>query len=151
MRWIITPKFVARNAQDITDVLGWELLNLSEDERQRLPERRRIKAVEDLSFDCLLVKDRIDRPGRRAPLPAGVEPTLESLIDLLVLPVTLAGSPRFGDLLVQDAKQPGPDAGPSFEAWRRLNKGRERRLCDVLGLLRRRGLHRGLRGRIWLR
>ena len=101
-----------------------------------MPERRRIEAVEDLRFDFLLVKDGVDWAGRRAPLPAGVEPTLEPLIDLLVLPITLAGPPRFGDLLVQDAKQPGPDAGPPLEARRRLNKGRERRLGDVLRLLR---------------
>ncbi len=44
-------------------------------------------------------------------------------------------SHRLGDLLVQDAEEPRPHAGPLPEAGRHLDTGRERDLRDVLCLL----------------
>ena len=77
----------------------------------------------------------VDRLGWRAPVTAGVEPTLKGLVDLIHLPVALAHAARLGDLLVQDAEEPRPDAGPPLEAGRDLDKGRERGLRNVLRLL----------------
>ena len=67
---------------------------------------------------------------------AGVEATLEGLVDRIHLPVALARPARLGDLLVEDAEEPRPDAGPPLEPRRRLDKRRERGLRDVLRLLR---------------
>ena len=53
----------AGNPQDMTDVLGGELFDVPQDKRQRLPERRRVKAGEDLSFDLLVMQASVDRLG----------------------------------------------------------------------------------------
>ena len=129
------PEVGAGNPQDIADVLGGELLDLRQDKRQRLPERCRIEAGEDLSFDLLMMQVRVDRLGWRAPVTAGVEPTLKGLVDLIHLPVPLARQARLGDLLVQDAEEPRPDTGPSLKMRCGLDEGRERGLRDVLCLL----------------
>ena len=122
----------AGNPQDITDIIGGDLLDLPQDKRQRLPDRCRLKAGEDLSFDLLMTQVRVDRLGWRAPVTAGGEPTLKGLIDRIQLPVPLA---RRGDPLIEDAEEPRPDAGPSLKTRRGLDKGRERGLRDVLRLL----------------
>ena len=125
----------AADPQDMTDVLGGQLLDLPQDKRQRLPEGCRIKAEEDLGFDLFMMQVRIHRSRWRAPGPAGIKPTLEGFIDLIQLPVTLARPACLGDLLVEDAEEPRPDAGPPLETRCRLDKSRERGLRDVLGLL----------------
>ena len=68
-------------------------------------------------------------------MTAGIEPTFKGLVDLLHLPSALARAARLGDLLVEDAEEPRPDAGPPLEPGRDLDKGRERGLRDVLRLL----------------
>ena len=121
MRCSITPQVSAGKPQDIPDVLGGELNDLPQDTRQRLPEECRIKAGEDRSFDLLVVQVRVDRLGWRAPVTTDITPTLKGLVDRLHLPIALARAARLGDLLVQDAEEPRPYAGPSLEAGRYLD------------------------------
>ena len=125
----------AGNPEDMTDVLGGKLLDLPQDKRQRLPERCRIKAAEDLSFDLFMMQVSVDWLGWCAPGAAGVKPTLKRLVDLIHLPIALAPPARLSDLLIQDAKEPRPDSRPPLETGRRLDKGRERGLRDVFCLL----------------
>ena len=96
----------AGNPQDMTDVLGGEFRDLTQDKGQRLAGESGVEAGQDLSFDLLMMQVRVDRLGWRAPVTAGVEPTLKGLVDLLDLPVPGARPARRGDLLVQDAEEP---------------------------------------------
>ncbi len=67
----------------MTDVLGGEFLDLTQDKGQRLAGGSGVEAGEDRSFDLLMMQVRVDRPGWRAPVTAGVEPTLKGLVDLI--------------------------------------------------------------------
>ena len=99
-----------RNAQRITDLFGRKLLDFPQGEGKRLAGRRPVEAGENLPLHLLMMKGDIHRQRWRAPAACRIEPALERLIDLIHLPVSLTGPACLGDLVVQDAEQPGSHA-----------------------------------------
>jgi hypothetical protein len=128
-------KVSVRHPENLTDLVGREVLHLPQDKGQALSERRRVEACEDLAPDLLILQVDVHRQGWRAPLACGVEAALEDLVNVIHLSVPIARAPRLGDLVVEDAEEPRPDAGPSLKTRRGLDKSRERGLRDVLRLL----------------
>ena len=116
--------------------LGIHPFDLTQDEGHPLigwnPVQTAVNSLPHLG----IVDLRVHRERWSRPAPGVIKPLLEDFLDVVHLVVSPQIPPRCGNLLVQDAEQPGPDMGSALESGRRLDEGDEGLLRDVLGQLR---------------
>ena len=95
-------------------MLATKLLRFPENKSHPLLGGNPFETFLDERLDFRPVKLHINRLGRTHPAPLRIETLLDHIVDIICLMFSPQVAASLGDLLIEDAKQPGADMGSSL-------------------------------------
>ena len=99
----------ARNLQNLTDFFRIHSFDLTQDKGHPLLGWNPVQTAVNSLSHLGIVDLRVHRARRPRPAPGAIKPLLKHIVDVVHLLVSPQTPPRPGNLLVQDAEEPGPD------------------------------------------